>query len=267
MAENQLIGSSVFDRSGHFLGKVTRVEPQSGGDFLLILPLAGNEQTGPEITLDSRYINDIDTQQKILHVNLDYQEILPGDNQTIQLLEERLVVNRKRHKVGEISVRKVIETEIVEIPVQREKLVIEKVGEAEPLVEVGLGETHLVGDGIGSPLSEGTPGTTKADSLAPSALKVSGEFLTIRDLVSFLDAIAHLPDCRCRRFRITLFLRKQLGLESSLHEFETPETAVQILSRLEAYLFEWCSGTRLELFLRDQTLRHTYQTWFAEYPQ
>jgi stress response protein YsnF len=47
--------------------------------------------------------------------------------QTIQLLEERLVVNRLKRKVGEVVVRKEIETRIVEIPIRREKLIIEQV--------------------------------------------------------------------------------------------------------------------------------------------
>ncbi|MBD3881986.1 PRC-barrel domain-containing protein [Phormidium tenue FACHB-886] len=47
--------------------------------------------------------------------------------ETIQLLEERLVVNRLRRKVGEITVRKAIETRMIQVPVRREKLIIEQV--------------------------------------------------------------------------------------------------------------------------------------------
>lgn len=57
----------------------------------------------------------------------------------ISLKEERLVVDRKKQKVGEVIVRKEIETEIIEVPVQREKLIVEQVG-ADPkqLAEIDL---------------------------------------------------------------------------------------------------------------------------------
>ena len=87
---------------------------------------------------------------------LDYQERLratrrqptaPGpvpdqrvvSQETIPLREERLIVDRQRRKVGEVVVRKEIQTEIIEVPVQREKLIVEEVG-AEPkqLAEIDL---------------------------------------------------------------------------------------------------------------------------------
>ncbi|MBF2029115.1 MAG: PRC-barrel domain-containing protein [Oscillatoriales cyanobacterium C42_A2020_001] len=57
----------------------------------------------------------------------------------IPLSEERVMVDYKKQKVGEVVVRKEIETEINEVPVQREKLIVEQVG-AEPkqLAEIDL---------------------------------------------------------------------------------------------------------------------------------
>ncbi len=49
------------------------------------------------------------------------------DAEIIQLLEERLVIDRQWRKMGEVIVRKVIETRIVEVPVQREKLIVEQI--------------------------------------------------------------------------------------------------------------------------------------------
>ncbi|MGI0488674.1 DUF2382 domain-containing protein [Pantanalinema rosaneae CENA516] len=61
------------------------------------------------------------------------------DETVIPLREERLIVDQNRHKVGEVVVRKEIETEIIEVPVQREKLIVEQAG-AEPrrLAEIDL---------------------------------------------------------------------------------------------------------------------------------
>ena len=50
-----------------------------------------------------------------------------SEQEIIRLLEERLVVNRLRRKVGEVVIRKEIETRIIEIPLRREKLIIEQV--------------------------------------------------------------------------------------------------------------------------------------------
>lgn len=79
---------------------------------------------------------------------LQYQERLRTQRQpsaevvqeeTIPLMEERVVVDRKKQRVGEVVVRKEVETEIVQVPVRREKLIIEQVG-AEPkqLAEIDL---------------------------------------------------------------------------------------------------------------------------------
>lgn len=61
--------------------------------------------------------------------------------EVIPVREERLVVDHKRQKAGEVVVRKEIETEIIEVPVQREKLIVEQVG-AEPrqLAEIDLAD-------------------------------------------------------------------------------------------------------------------------------
>lgn len=59
--------------------------------------------------------------------------------ETIQLLEERLVINRLRRKVGEITVRKAIETRMIEVPVRREKLIIEQVSpEPKPIAVIDV---------------------------------------------------------------------------------------------------------------------------------
>ena len=48
------------------------------------------------------------------------------EQETVRLLEERLIVNRLKRKIGEVVVRKEVETRIVQIPLRREKLIIEQ---------------------------------------------------------------------------------------------------------------------------------------------
>ena len=64
----------------------------------------------------------------------------------IELLEEKLVVKRLKQKVGEVIVRKKIETRTVHLPIRREKLIIEKAGTTnEHLAEIDLKEGEING--------------------------------------------------------------------------------------------------------------------------
>jgi stress response protein YsnF len=70
------------------------------------------------------------------------------EQKTIPLREERLIVDHRKQKMGEVVVRKEIETEIIEVPIQREKLIVEQVGkETRRLAEIDLhdepGKTNL----------------------------------------------------------------------------------------------------------------------------
>jgi hypothetical protein len=65
--------------------------------------------------------------------------------QTIQLLEERLVVDLHQRKVGELIVRKEIETQIIEIPIRREKLIVEQVSpKFKQLAVIDLGQEQQI---------------------------------------------------------------------------------------------------------------------------
>jgi hypothetical protein len=64
--------------------------------------------------------------------------------EVIPLLAERVVVDRRKRKVGEVVVRKVIETEVIEVVVRREKLIVEQVSPSyEELAVIDLGETSI----------------------------------------------------------------------------------------------------------------------------
>jgi len=79
-------------------------------------------------------------------------EILTPD--IIRLLEERLVVDRSKRKVGEVIIRKEIETRIIQVPVRREKLIIEQVSpERKQLVEIDLGQAEIAGIELSEPVN------------------------------------------------------------------------------------------------------------------
>lgn len=107
--------------------------------------------------------------------------------QAIRLLEERLVVRSDKQKVGEIVVRKEVETRMIEVPVRREKLIVEQVQpQYERLAEIDLGQTTG---------TEHT-GTT-----------ISGEFDSPRTVSDLLDAIARTPEHACAEIRVEIKLK------------------------------------------------------------
>lgn len=68
------------------------------------------------------------------------------DETVVRLVEERLVVDRSKRKVGDVIVRKVVETRMVEVPVRRERLIVEQVGsETRQLAAIDLGEGEITG--------------------------------------------------------------------------------------------------------------------------
>ncbi|MBE9157974.1 YsnF/AvaK domain-containing protein [Nodosilinea sp. LEGE 06152] len=263
MPEHQLINGSVLDRSGSLIGTVTRVNPLAGGDFSLVVQPINEGQAGAEVTIDNSQIKGIDAERKTVTVNADRQQLISNVGKTIQLVEERLVVNRRRVKVGEISVRRVVETEIVEVPIRREKLVVERIGEGEPLVELKLGEPRLLGNAIASG-SGSNPSPDAGIESHTHDLTAIGNLSTIRDAVNFLEAAQTLDD-HCEKIRVYIFLKQQTGLKATVHQFESSETAIQVLLGLEMALLKRCSNVRLELFLNDDSMMQTYQNRFAQY--
>ncbi len=68
------------------------------------------------------------------------------DHQTFRLYEERLIANKNRYKAGEVAVGKRIETETarVSVPIEKERVVIERVTPAEAGTAVNPGEVAFV---------------------------------------------------------------------------------------------------------------------------
>jgi Domain of unknown function (DUF2382) len=133
--------------------------------------------------------------------------------EVIPLLEERLMVNLTRRKVGEVVVRKEIETHIlqVQVPIRREKLIIEQViPDYKRLAEVDLGQIDTVDraastDDLGIAQIE-----QHLQSLSPkqdSHPTVYGQTDSPQVASDLLDMIAHMPYHNCEAIKIEIVLK------------------------------------------------------------
>jgi stress response protein YsnF len=128
----------------------------------------------------------------------------------ISLLGERLVVNNSKRKIGEIIVRKEIETRMIQVPVRREKLIVEQVvsgneqiGENKQIAEVDLGEIET----SGIDLSE-VETSNFVDNL-DSNLSVTGTFDSPKIASLLLNAIALEKKHGCQKVRVTVLVEDE----------------------------------------------------------
>ncbi|AVH70778.1 YsnF/AvaK domain-containing protein [Nostoc sp. 'Lobaria pulmonaria (5183) cyanobiont'] len=119
------------------------------------------------------------------------------EEQIIRLIEERLVVESSKRKVGEVIVRKVIETQMVQVPVRREKLIVEQISpERKQLAEIDLGQGEIPG----VDLTE----VERLEVTHDNGLTVSGEFSSPKIANLLLNAIALERNNNCKQVRITI---------------------------------------------------------------
>lgn len=125
------------------------------------------------------------------------------EEEIIRLLEERLIVSRNKWKVGEVIVRKEIETEIVKVPIRREKLIIEQVGEeTKQLAEIDLASGEVTGTALReAPITESIKNSALSHS---NPNTVIGEFFSPKAASNLLDAIALQKHHGCAKVRIEL---------------------------------------------------------------
>ncbi len=118
----------------------------------------------------------------------------------IPLLEERLVVDRRKRKVGEVVVRKEIEIYIVEVPVRREKLIVEQVSpEYKQLAVVDLGQVQAEDVDV-STLD------IPNNHLSPA---ISAKFTSASAAIEFLEAIAAHSNSDSTAVQINLVLANE----------------------------------------------------------
>lgn len=182
------------------------------------------ESMNEEITMDSERQSAV-----VIPTNLSNIQDEVGNDSTleiIRLLEERLVVERSKRKVGEVIIRKQIETRMVQVPVRHEKLIVEQVGpEPKQLAEIDLGQTAIPG----IELTEG---------------EITGAELP--ETASFEPKIASLDTAPTVR-----------------GEFNSPKIASLLLNAIALERRHGCKKIRLEIVVEDAERQKTYQEWFA----
>lgn len=147
------------------------------------------EEQVPEKTLPDSYVNEPEIS--------DSSSTDVVEEEVIRLIEERLVVNHQKRKIGEVVVRKEIETRMVEVPVQYEKLIVEQVGsEPKIIAEVDLGLQQNV-----------APTSNEIDLNQTSTNNtVKGEFISPKTVSLLLDAIAKQKHHDCQSVRVEIVL-------------------------------------------------------------
>ncbi|AFY54615.1 protein of unknown function (DUF2382) [Rivularia sp. PCC 7116] len=121
----------------------------------------------------------------------------------IRLLGERLVVERSKRKIGEVIIRKEIETRMIQIPVRREKLIIEEPGvEPKQLAEIDLGEEEISH-------SEFEQNQSIADGDFGDSLTVSGEFHSPKTASLILNAIQLEKNHGCKKVRVSIVVENE----------------------------------------------------------
>ncbi|PSB57480.1 hypothetical protein DSM107010_53080 [Chroococcidiopsis cubana SAG 39.79] len=116
----------------------------------------------------------------------------------IKLLAERVVVERKKRKVGEVIVRKEIETRMVEVPVRYEKLIVEQVNpEHKQIAEINLGQETLADRKLNS-WSVGEKNQSVGE------LTVTGRFDSPKVASLLLNAIARERQHGCQQIRVEI---------------------------------------------------------------
>lgn len=217
---SRLTNLLVKDTNGLVLGKVSDVFLAPNGQINLVVSQTNSGQNSRQLLLSSNLIKKIDysSQSLLINVTKDRLEQLPDtspapltensnllenkvENQeievqeSIRLLEERLVVDRKKQKVGDVIVRKEIETRMVQVPVRREKLIVEQISpERKQLAEIDLGEGEITGLEFSD--------ITRLES----GPVVRGEFVSPQVAARILKAISAQPRHGCAKVRIELVL-------------------------------------------------------------
>lgn len=266
---NRLAGFALTDQKGEILGEVRDfhlTEDPSQRHFNIVFSPIGESGSALRL-LHSRYLDRVEARQRSLITKLQPDQIRtlpeyrpnsaianpkPVQSEQVQLLEERLQVHRSKRKVGEVVVRKTIETRMVEVPISREILIVEQVGlHPQRLAEIDLGSGEVTGVQIA--------GAT--DSLADSLI-VKGQFATLEDAIQMLLSIAQTIHHRCQQVKIETLLD---GGQKTYHELPTPSLASQLLQAIAPLIAHRCQQVALELQVGDRDIQKTYQSWFERH--
>lgn len=145
------------------------------------------------MTLSKNSNDDQQSDSSMNPVDNSNQQIVTSEIKNIPLLEEKLKVARRQQKIGEVIVRKQVETRMVQVPIRREKLIVERIGNnPERLTEVVIGEGKVNG--------------FKYEELndKDSLYITKSHFLNVSTAKDLLEAIANLSSANKAKVRLEI---------------------------------------------------------------
>ena len=186
----QVISFNVANLRGAIIAVVKNVYIDKQNNLHLLISPLNNSDENLQYLMSGDWVQQIGIAKKILVVNLNESDIthLPlvsqvstytdnsaseintavasslvenpisttshssnSDEVTVPLLEERLLVKHEKRQLGEVIIRKKVETHLVQVPVRREILIIEQVGSPnKQLTEIDLADSKVPGVVINS---------------------------------------------------------------------------------------------------------------------
>lgn len=172
------------------------------------LAISNQEYLGQEIpenekTLDNSHITQVNnsTLNSTVEAKYNLEDVVEED--IIRLIGERLIVDSSKRKIGEVIVRKEIETRMVQVPVRREKLIVEQISpEHKQLAEIDLGLTEISSIDLAE---NQKPEFASLDG----SLTVSGDFSSPKIASLLLNAIALERNHKCKQVRVTIVVEDE----------------------------------------------------------
>ncbi|MFH7028493.1 MAG: DUF2382 domain-containing protein [Heteroscytonema crispum UTEX LB 1556] len=186
------------------------------------------EYLGTEAPLDETISADTNTQAINNIADNGHVEPVEVENleevveeEIIRLLGERLIVNSTKHKIGEVIVRKQIETRMIQVPVRFEKLIVEQINpEHKQIAEINLTQEEIS--------SIDLTGEEKLENVSfDNALTVSGDFNSPKIASLLLNAIALERNHGCKQVRVTIAVEDEAHLKKYQEWFERTSKSIK----------------------------------------
>ncbi|MEA5514295.1 YsnF/AvaK domain-containing protein [Nodularia sp. UHCC 0506] len=182
-----------FTRS--ILLDIDKLEVEYMPEYLEAAP--DNQKTVNKLTEANK--NDQMIKNKIEKANT----VEVDEEDIVRLIEERLIADHKKRKIGEVIVRKEIETRMVQVPVRREKLIVEQVSpENKQLAEIDLSQGEIAG-------IELMAGERLEGTMIDGHLTVHGDFSSPKIASLLLNAIALEQNHGCQQVKITITVKDE----------------------------------------------------------
>jgi len=183
-----------------------------------ILPKNPSQSHLPTPSRSSSDVSASSPSSESLESSVETQEKM-----VIPLLEERLQINRRRQKIGEVVLRREVETRVIEVPVRREKLIIEQVSpEFRQIACIDFPETERLEQRISA-----------AD---PSEQTLTAYYSTVQETNYALKVLSQKLVSQCRSVNLSIFFQQGDRTEQTCHQFETLVRATQFLDSMESFL-------------------------------